>query len=106
MYRGLFRSTQGADSMLMRVFLSSTFFRQMPAAAAICCFNFCVRGSRRIEIPASKNEKEYFKMNGQRRLTEWPGEVDNLAPGQKLVSGPGQIQLTHTGTVGQAQLAR
>jgi hypothetical protein len=26
MHRGLFRSTQGADSMLMRVFLSSTFF--------------------------------------------------------------------------------
>jgi hypothetical protein len=45
-------------------------------------------------------KKEYFKMNGQRRLTEWPGEVDNLAPGQKLVSGRGQIQLTHIGTVG------
>jgi hypothetical protein len=54
MHRGLFRSTLGADSMLMRLFLSSTFFLQMPAAAAVRCFNFCVRGCRRIEIPASK----------------------------------------------------
>jgi hypothetical protein len=42
------------------------FFRQMPAAAAICCFNFCVRGCRRIEIPASK---KIFQ-------NEWQEELD------------------------------
>ena len=39
-------------------------------------------------------------MNGQRRLTEWPGEVDNLAPGAEISFWPGadtyNIQLTHT----------
>jgi hypothetical protein len=46
------------------------------------------------------HQKKYFKMNGKKSLTEWPGEVDNLAPGQKLVSGWGQIQLTRTGRQG------
>jgi hypothetical protein len=68
MLRGLFQSTLGADSMLMYSSFSvqCVFFWQMPAAAAIRCFNFCVRGCRRIEILASK---KIFQ-------NEWQEELD------------------------------